>query len=102
LNTASSWRTVHQRQFRVPFAHDEVLYKYVDKLLKSGAIKVSRLLYNSAVFCVAKKQLPNAGPGDTVPLRVVLDLRAVNLKSIPDRYSVNEVRECLDEVGKAK
>jgi hypothetical protein len=31
-------RQVHQRQFRVPFAHEEVLYEYVDKLLKSGAI----------------------------------------------------------------
>jgi hypothetical protein len=35
-------RPVHQRQFRVPFAHEEVLYEYVDKLLKSGAIEVSR------------------------------------------------------------
>jgi hypothetical protein len=62
------------------------------------------LPYNYAVFCVAKKQLPNAAPGDPVPLalRVVLDFRAVNLKSVPDRYCVKEVRECLDEVGKAK
>jgi hypothetical protein len=95
-------RPVHQRQFRVPFAHEEVLYEYVDKLLKSRAIEVSRLPYNSAVFCVAKKQLPNAAPGDPVPLRVVLDFRAVYLKSLPDRYCVKEVRECLDEVGKAK
>jgi hypothetical protein len=26
---------VHQRQFRVPFAHKEELYEYVDKLIKS-------------------------------------------------------------------
>jgi hypothetical protein len=95
-------RPVHQRQFRVPFAHEEVLYEYVDKLLKWGAIEVSRSLYNSAVFCVAKKQLPNAAPGDPVPLRVVLYFRAVNLKSLPDRYCVKEVRECLDEVGKSR
>jgi hypothetical protein len=94
-------RSVHQRQFRVPFAHEEVLCKYVDKLLKSGAIEVRHSSYNSAVFCVAKKQLPNAAPGDPVPLCVVLDFRAVNLKSLPDRYCVKEVRECLDEVGKA-
>jgi hypothetical protein len=31
-----------------------------------------------------------------------LDFRAVNLKSLPDRYCVKEVRECLDKVGKAK
>jgi hypothetical protein len=95
-------RPVHQRQFRVPLAHEEVLYEYVDKLLKSGAIEVSRSPYNSAVFCVAKKQLPNAAPGDPVPLRVVLDFRAVNLKLFPDRYCVKEVRECLDKVGKSR
>jgi hypothetical protein len=39
-------RPVHQRQFIVPFAHKEVLYEYVDKLLKLGAIKVSRSPYN--------------------------------------------------------
>jgi hypothetical protein len=94
-------KPVHQRQFRVPFAHKEVLYENVDKLLKSRAIQVSRSPYNSAVFCVAK-QLPNAAPGDPVPLRVVLDFRAVNLKSLPDCYCVKEVKECLDEVGKAK
>jgi hypothetical protein len=86
---------VHQRQFRVPFAHEEVLYE-------SGAIEVSRSPYNSVVFCVATKQLPNAAPGDPVPLRVVLDFRAVNLKSLPNRYCVKEVRECLDEVGKSR
>jgi hypothetical protein len=95
-------KPVHQRQFRVPFAHEEVLYEYVNKLLKSGAIEVSRSPYNSAVFCVVKKQLPNAAPGDPVPLRVVLDFRAVNLKSLPDCYCVKEVRECLDEVGKSR
>jgi hypothetical protein len=94
-------RPVHQRQFRVPFAQEEVLDKYVDKLLKSGAIEVSSSPYNSAVFCVAKKQLPNSAPGDPVPLCVVLDFRAVNLKSLPDWDCVKEVRECLDEVGKA-
>jgi hypothetical protein len=54
------------------------------------------------VFCVAKKQLHNAAPGDPVPLLVVLDFRAVNLKSLPDGYCVKEVRECLDEVGKSR
>jgi hypothetical protein len=51
---------------------------------------------------MAKKQLPNAAPGDPVTLRVVLDFRAVNLKSLPDRNCVKEVRECLDEVGKSR
>jgi hypothetical protein len=91
---------VHNRQFRVPFEHESVLHDYVDELLKQGAIEVSRSPYNSAVFCVAKKLPPNHPEGDPVPLRCVLDYRGVNAKSLPDRYSIREVRECIDEVGR--
>jgi hypothetical protein len=38
----------HSRQFRVPFEHERTLYKYINELLKKGAIEVSRLPYNSA------------------------------------------------------
>jgi hypothetical protein len=34
-----------------------------------------------------------------VPLRVVLDYRGVNARSMRDRYSIKEVRECIDEIG---
>jgi hypothetical protein len=36
-----------------------------------------------------------------VPLRVVLDYRGVNARSMPDRYSIKEVRECIDEIGRS-
>ena len=91
---------VHHRQFRVPFEHEEILFRYVDELLKQGAIEVSRSPYNSPIFCVTKKAPPNHEPGEPLPLRCVLDYRAVNAKSLPDRYSIKEVRECVDEVGR--
>lgn len=91
---------VHQRQFRIPFAHEKVIFDYVDELLKKGAIEISRSPYNSPIFCVAKKPAPDAAPDDPVPLRVVLDYRGVNAKSLPDRYSIKEVRECIDEIGR--
>jgi hypothetical protein len=31
---------LHARQFRIPFAHEETIFDYVDKLLRRGAIKV--------------------------------------------------------------
>jgi hypothetical protein len=40
------------------------------------------------------------GEGDPVPLRVVLDYRDVNARSMPDRYSIKEVREFIDEIGR--
>jgi hypothetical protein len=88
---------LHARQFRIPFAHEETIFDYVDKLLRRGAIKVSRSPYNSPIFCVAKKKLPNAEKGDPVPLRVVLDYRGVNARSMPDRYGI---KECHDEIGR--
>jgi hypothetical protein len=49
---------------------------------------------------VAKKKLLHAGQGDPVPLRVVLNYRRVNARSMPDRYRIKEVRECIDEIGR--
>ena len=34
-------------------------------------------------------------------MRAVLDYRAVNLKSGPDRYTIREIRDCIDEIGLA-
>jgi hypothetical protein len=59
-------RPVHQRQFRVPFAHEEVLYEYVDKVLKSIAIEVSRSPYNSAVFFFGLLVVPVEGQADGI------------------------------------
>lgn len=91
---------VHVKQFRTPLYHEDFIYDYVDELLKRGAIEVSRSPYNSPIFCVVKKKLPDAKPDDPVPLRVVLDYRQVNARSLPDRYSIKEVRECIDAIGK--
>ena len=91
---------IHTRQFRVPFEHEAILHEFVDELLRKGAIEPSRSPYNSPVFCVTKKPLPDAKPGDPLPLRCVLDYRRINERSTPDRYTMREVRECLDEVGR--
>ena len=69
------------------------IYDWVDELLKKGAIEVSRSRFNSPIFLVPKPH----GHG----MRAVLDFRAVNLNSVPDRYTIREVRDCVDEVGLA-
>ena len=70
--------------------HRQTIYDWVDELLKKGAIEVSRSRFNSPIFLV-----PGHG------MRAVLDFRAVNLNSVPDRYTIREVRDCVDEVGLA-
>ena len=92
----------HSRQFRIPIHHEHIVHDYVDSLLKQGAIEISRSPYNSAIFCVPKKVPPDWPADQAVPMRVVLDYRAVNLRSIPDRFAINDVREYIDEIGKKR
>ena len=35
-------------------------------------------------------------------MRAVLDFREVNAASVPDRYTIREVRDCVDEIGLAR
>ena len=91
---------VFVKQFRVPYEHQAVLHEFVDELLKKGAIQDSKSPYNSPVFCVPKKLLPGADPKEKPPLRCVLDFRAINKHAIPQKYSMKDCRECLDDIGR--
>ena len=82
---------IHVRQFRIPFEHCQTIYDWVDELLKKGAIEVSGSCFNSPIFLVPKA----GGRG----MRAVLDFRQVNSASVPDRYTIREVRDCVDEIG---
>ena len=84
---------MHIRQFRIPLEHRQTIYDWADELLKKGAMEVSRSTYNSPIFLVPKQH----GQG----MRAVLDYRVVNLKSKPDRYTIREIRDCIDEIGLA-
>ena len=93
---------VHSRQFRIPVHHEKYIHEYVDELLKQGAIEVSTSPYNSPIFLVSKK-IPPDWPADAPPpMRVVLDFRRVNAKSLPDRYVIRETREYIDAIGTNK
>jgi len=81
---------IHQKQFPIPLAHREAIHSWVDKLLAQGAIELSKSSFNSPIFGVQKKS------GET---RVVQDFRGVNAASVPDRYTIRDPRECVDEIG---
>ena len=83
---------VHQKQFRLAADHLEVIKDNVANWLRLGIVQPSNSKYNAPIFCVPK---PN---GD---LRTVLDYRGVNSKSMPDKYCIRSVDECLEEVGNA-
>ena len=84
---------VHVKQFPLPYADRDTAKEWVQELLKQGAIEVSRSAYNSPLFFVKKQ---NGGK------RAVLDFRKLNSASMPDKYIIREIRECIDEVGQAE
>ena len=82
---------VYTKQFPLAVDEYDLLRNNVRDWLKIGIIEPAQSLYNSPLFCVKKKE----GQG----LRVVLDYRKLNAKTLPDRYSIRGVDECIREVG---
>ena len=84
---------VHVKQFPIPLAYRQQIWDWVDELLAQGAIELSRSSYNSPIFSVPK---PHSNGKER---RIVLDFRAINQASVADKYTIRDVRECVDQVG---
>jgi hypothetical protein len=85
---------VHIPQFRIPEEHLEILNKHVDDLLQAGCVIRSSSTFNSPIFLVKKQ----GGGG----LRVIQDFRAINDMSFDNKYSIKEIQECIDTIGRQK
>ena len=78
-------------QFKIPQEHQAFVDAFVDRALIQGVVEECRSPHNSPIFVVAK---PGGG------LRIVQDLRAVNDGSLDDQYSIADVKQCIDTVGR--
>ena len=63
---------------------------YIEDLLNHQFIKKSTSPYSSPVVCVRKKDKS---------LRLCIDYRALNEKTIPDRHPIPRIQEALDSLG---
>ena len=84
---------VYTQQYRLPFEQLQIIRDHVGAWLQSGVIERAHSKYNSPIFCVPKKE----GQG----YRPVLDYRKLNAKSLPDKYSIRPIDQCIEEVGMA-
>ena len=82
----------YSRQFTIPSEHMDCIKSHVKEWLKLGIVEPSKSPFNAPIFCVPKKE----GQG----MRVVLDYRKLNQASLPDKYSIRCVEECINEIGK--
>ena len=64
--------------------------QYIEDLLNKGFITKSRSHYSSPVVCVRKKD---------GTLRLCIDYRQLNSKTIPDRHPLPRVKETLESLG---
>ena len=74
----------YKGQFRLAYDHLQLIKDNVVGWLWSGLVERSSSKFNAPVFCVPKPH----GRG----LRIVLDYRSLNDKSVPDRYSTRKRR----------
>ena len=81
------------KQFTIPEAHREFLISNLRNWIKAGLVKKCVSKYNAPVFLVPKKDKT---------LRVVLDYRKLNAKTMPDRYTIKTLEACLADVGRMR
>ena len=86
-------KPAYTKQFTIPEAHREFLITSLQEWRNAGLIKKAFSKYNAPIFVVPKK---DGG------LRVVLDYRALNAVTMPDRYSIKGIDACLADVGRKK
>jgi hypothetical protein len=65
----------------------------VEELLKLGVVRPSNSKFNSPMFIVAKK---DGG------VQIVQDFWAINHQTKVDKFSMRDVLECINEIGRAQ
>lgn len=89
---------IYSRSYPYPISATEFINNEIQSLLKDGIIRKSSSPYNSPVHVVKKKGVdPNNNPN----LRMVIDFRKLNEKTIPDRYPIPDTSVILANLGKS-
>ncbi len=77
------------KQFKIADAHGHYLEQQVCEWLQMGIVQPSRSRYNSPLFLVKKKD---------GSFRVVQDFLALNANCYVDKYTMQDVTECINEI----
>lgn len=89
---------VYTKTYRYPHAFKKDVEDQVQEMLDSGIIKNSNSPYSSPIWVVPKK----ADASGTRKIRVVIDYRKLNEKTIDDKYPIPQIEEILDNLGKSE
>jgi len=89
---------ISARPYRLGPPQEAALREHVQHLLKLRMVRPSSSPYSSPIFAIPKKD----ETGKITDTRWVMDYRAVNEKTIPDRYPIPNIEDLLSKVAKAR
>jgi hypothetical protein len=84
--------TIYIKQFKIHEDQQEAVQLHVEELLKLGVVRPSNSKFSSSMCVVAKK---DGG------VQIVQDLLAINQQTMVDQYTMRDVQEYFDKIGKA-
>ena len=84
---------IYVKPRKLPYAQENVVHEIVSELLENDIIEPSVSAYNSPIVLVKKKD---------GKWRMAIDYRALNQKTVKDRYPPPEIDRCLNTLEGAK
>ncbi|KAH8327487.1 hypothetical protein KR059_012892, partial [Drosophila kikkawai] len=90
---------IYAKLYPYPMGAADFVNSEIQELLRNGIIQKSKSPYNNPIWVVDKKGTDETG---NRKMRLVLDFRKLNERTIPDRYPMPNISMILGNLGKAK
>ena len=83
---------IYIKQFKIQEDQREAIKWHVEEFLQLGVVRPCNSKFNSPMFLMAKK---DGG------IQIVQEFQAINQKTMVDKYSMRDVQECINKIGRA-
>lgn len=88
---------IYTKSYRYPHHFKKDVHEQIQEMLDNGIIQPSVSPYSAPIWVVPKKQ----DASGKKKVRVVIDYRKLNEKTIDDRFPMPQIEEILDNLGKS-
>lgn len=88
---------VYTKSYRYPHHYKKDVEEQIKEMLENGIIRNSVSPYSSPIWVVPKK----ADASGKRKVRVVIDYRKLNEKTVNDKFPIPQIEEILDSLGKS-